>query len=159
MSSWKFFIIFYFANIFFLFKVRIWDVKPFASANRCIKTFEGRYSRLCICARFTHSRFPPFSQFDWHNLFSRTLYMSTGAPHGFEKNLIRPAWSPDGTQIASGAGDRTVVVWDVPSRRILYKLPGHKGCVNDVDFHPREPILVSGSTDHMLFLGEINPSK
>ncbi|RUS20404.1 u5 small nuclear ribonucleo protein 40 kDa protein-like protein [Endogone sp. FLAS-F59071] len=90
---------------------------------------------------------------------NRCIKTFEGAPHGFEKNLIRPAWSPDGTQIASGAGDRTVVVWDVPSRRILYKLPGHKGCVNDVDFHPREPILVSGSTDHMLFLGEINPSK
>ncbi|RUS35630.1 hypothetical protein BC938DRAFT_475185 [Jimgerdemannia flammicorona] len=90
---------------------------------------------------------------------NRCMKVFEGAPHGFEKNLIRPTWSPDGTQIAAGSGDRTVVVWDVPSRRILYKLPGHKGCVNDVDFHPREPILVSGSTDHMLFLGEINPSK
>lgn len=33
-----------------------------------------------------------------------------------------------------------MVVWDVGVRRIVYKLPGHKGVVNDVDWHPREPI-------------------
>ncbi|CAG8437578.1 10511_t:CDS:10 [Ambispora gerdemannii] len=80
-----------------------------------------------------------------------------GAPHGFEKNLIRPAWSSDALQIACGSGDRTVVIWDVATRRILYKLPGHKGSVNDVDFHPKEPIIVSGSTDRQIYLGEINP--
>ena len=33
-----------------------------------------------------------------------------------------------------------VYVWDTNSRRILYKLPGHDGSVNDVDFHPNELI-------------------
>ncbi|KAI9591778.1 CG3436-like protein [Syncephalis fuscata] len=82
-----------------------------------------------------------------------------GAPHGFEKNLLKVAWSPDGARIAAGSGDRTVVIWDVDTRRILYKLPGHKGCVNEVDFHPREPIVVSGSTDKTLYIGEINPPR
>ena len=31
-------------------------------------------------------------------------------------------------------------MWDTNSRRILYKLPGHDGSVNDVDFHPNELI-------------------
>lgn len=101
---------------------RMWDVKPFAPADRCVKMFEG-------------------------------------APQGYEKNLIRPCWSPDGNQIASGSSDRSVVVWEVLSRKILYKLPGHKGCVNDVDWHPKEPIIVSGSTDRSLYLGEVKPSQ
>jgi Prp8 binding protein len=100
----------------------MWDVKPFAPADRCVKMFEG-------------------------------------APQGYEKNLIRPCWSPDGNQIASGSSDRSVVVWEVLSRKILYKLPGHKGCVNDVDWHPKEPIIVSGSTDRSLYLGEVKPSQ
>ena len=42
--------------------------------------------------------------------------------------------------MASGSGDRFVYVWDTTSRRVLYKLPGHAGSVNEVDFHPTEPI-------------------
>lgn len=35
---------------------------------------------------------------------------------------------------------RFVYIWDTTSRRILYKLPGHAGSVNEVVFHPEEPI-------------------
>lgn len=64
-----------------------------------------------------------------------------GAPVGLEKNLIRASWDPKGEKIAAGSGDRSVVVWDVNSEKLLYKLPGHKGTVNDVRFSPNnEPI-------------------
>ena len=46
-------------------------------------------------------------------------------------------------------------VWDFASRNIRYKLPGHKGVVNEVAFHPKEPVLASCSHDKTLFLGEI----
>ena len=39
-----------------------------------------------------------------------------------------------------GGADRTVCIWDVESGKVLYKLPGHKGTVTSVDFHPKEPI-------------------
>lgn len=35
---------------------------------------------------------------------------------------------------------RFVYIWDTTSRRIVYKLPGHAGSVNEVVFHPEEPI-------------------
>lgn len=54
----------------------------------------------------------------------RELSTFDGAPHGFEKNLIRPCWSPDGDFIACGSGDRSVVVWSIAKHRIVYKLPG-----------------------------------
>lgn len=38
---------------------------------------------------------------------------------------------------------RFVYVWDTTSRRILYKLPGHAGSINEVAFHPDEPISKS----------------
>ncbi|SAM09551.1 hypothetical protein [Absidia glauca] len=85
----------------------------------------------------------------------RCLKVFEGAPHGFEKNLIRPTWSTDGTQVACGSADRSVVIWEVSTAKILYKLPGHKGCVNDVDWHPKEPIVMTGSTDKSIFLGEV----
>ena len=38
-----------------------------------------------------------------------------------------------------------------------YRLPGHRSIVNDVDFHPIEPIICSVSSDHSVILGEILP--
>lgn len=70
---------------------------------------------------------------------------------------------------------RFVYIWDTTSRRILYKLPGHLGSVNDVDFHKLEPIskeydsrkqmhahftfplsVLSASSDKQIYLGEFD---
>lgn len=86
----------------------------------------------------------------------RSIKTFDGAPAGFEKNLIKASWSPRGDKICAGSGDRTVVVWDARTAKLLYKLPGHKGSVNDVRFSPsEETIIVSGSTDRNLLLGEL----
>ncbi|ETE65037.1 U5 small nuclear ribonucleoprotein 40 kDa protein [Ophiophagus hannah] len=98
--------------------VRIWDVRPFAPKERCVKILQGNV-------------------------------------HNFEKNLLRCSWSPDGSKIAAGSADRFVYVWDTTSRRILYKLPGHAGSINEVAFHPEEPIVLSASSDKRLYMGEI----
>lgn len=86
----------------------------------------------------------------------RCIKVFTGHQHNFEKNLLRCAWSPDGGKVAAGSADKYLYIWDTTSRRILYKLPGHNGSVNDVDFHPNEPIVVSGASDKQLYLGEID---
>lgn len=104
----------------------------------------------------------------------------TGAPAGFEQTLIRCAWTKHdgGQRIAVGGGDRTVTVWEVETGKVLYKLPGHKGTVTSVDFHPRyviiltrfsisrgkladwyafrEPIILTGSKDTNMLLGELD---
>jgi len=78
-----------------------------------------------------------------------------GTVHTFEKNLLKCAWSPDGSKISAGSGDRFVYIIDVATRKILYKLPGHAGSVNEVAFHPKEPIIGSCSSDKNIFLGEL----
>ncbi|TDL30025.1 WD40 repeat-like protein [Rickenella mellea] len=82
-----------------------------------------------------------------------------GSPAGFESALLRGAWSRDdgGGRVAVGGADRMVCIWDVESGKILYKLPGHKGTVTAVDFHPKEPIVLTGSKDATMLLGEIEP--
>ncbi|CAH2043048.1 unnamed protein product, partial [Iphiclides podalirius] len=99
--------------------LRIWDVRPFAPAERCVKLLSGHQ-------------------------------------HNFERNLLRCAWSADGSKVGAGSADRFVYVWDTTSRRVLYKLPGHNGSVNAVDFHRSEPILLSASSDKQIYLGEID---
>ena len=87
--------------------LRTWDIRPFAPADRSIRTYDG-------------------------------------APTGLEKTLLRASWDPKGEKICAGAGDRTAVVWDARSGKLLYKLPGHRGTVNDVRFSPtEEPISKS----------------
>ncbi|XP_015071049.1 U5 small nuclear ribonucleoprotein 40 kDa protein isoform X1 [Solanum pennellii] len=98
--------------------LRIWDMRPYAPQNRCVKILEGHQ-------------------------------------HNFEKNLLKCSWSPDGSKVTGGSSDRMVYVWDTTSRRILYKLPGHTGCVNECVFHPNEPIVGSCSSDKQMYLGEI----
>ncbi|TVY90719.1 U5 small nuclear ribonucleoprotein 40 kDa protein [Lachnellula willkommii] len=79
-----------------------------------------------------------------------------GAPAGMEKNLIKASWDFDGKKIAAGSGDGTAVVWDVNSGKLLYKLPGHKGTVNCAELSPSsDPIILSGSSDRNLLLGEL----
>ncbi|KAH8106504.1 WD40 repeat-like protein [Phellopilus nigrolimitatus] len=90
---------------------------------------------------------------------SRVHRTLLGAPAGFEHTLLRAAWSRDdgGGRVAVGGADRMVCIWDVESAKILYKLPGHKGTVTAVDFHPKEPIILTGSKDATMLLGELEP--
>ncbi|KAJ3734604.1 U5 snRNP complex subunit [Lentinula guzmanii] len=86
-----------------------------------------------------------------------------GAPAGFENTLLKGAWTKDeevhggkpGQRVAVGGADRMVCVWEVESGKLVYKLPGHKGTVTSVDFHPKEPILLTGSKDGTMLLGEL----
>lgn len=45
-------------------------------------------------------------------------------------------------------------MWDVTTQRIVYKLPGHKGVCNEVDW--TDSIIASASNDKTLFIGELN---
>ncbi|RXW25400.1 hypothetical protein EST38_g397 [Candolleomyces aberdarensis] len=87
----------------------------------------------------------------------RTLH---GSPAGFENTLLREAWSREdgGRRVAVGGADRMVCIWEVENSKLLYKLPGHKGTVTSVDFHSKEPIILTGSKDGTMPLGEIEPA-
>jgi len=87
----------------------------------------------------------------------RCVKVFTGHQHNYEKNLLHCSWSPDGAMVAAGSSDRNVYVWDTATRKIQYKLPGHMGTVNDVDFHSLEPIVMSVGSDKQIYLGEFEP--
>ena len=84
-------------------------------------------------------------------------HISRDAPL-FAQNLLRCDWSPDGSRVTAGSGDRLVYVWETATRNLVYKLPGHTGSVNEVCFHPKENIIASCGSDKQIFLGEIAPS-
>jgi Prp8 binding protein len=69
---------------------------------------------------------------------NRHIRTFDGAQTGMERNLFKANWDPKGQKIAAASGDRTVVIWEAGTGKLLYKLPGHKGAVNDVVFSPSE---------------------
>lgn len=67
-----------------------------------------------------------------------------GAPTGHERNLLKASWDSKGEKIAAGSGDQSVAIWEARTGKLLNKLPGHRGAVNDVRFHPLgEPLCKS----------------
>lgn len=71
------------------------------------------------------------------------------------QHLRTPAWDPTGARVAVGAADSTFTIWDVSTGRLLFKLPGHRGTVTCCDWHPKEPVVLSGGADRQVFMGEI----
>ena len=63
------------------------------------------------------------------------------------------AFDPYGLRIASGGKDTEIVVWDVVNQSGLFRLKGHKGPVNKVEFMQQHSwILISASSDTFIKL-------
>ncbi|KAH8598479.1 WD40-repeat-containing domain protein [Bisporella sp. PMI_857] len=62
------------------------------------------------------------------------------------------AFSPDGKQVVSGSGDKTVRLWDAATGAALQTLEGHTDFVYFVAFSPDGKQIVSGSWDKIVQL-------
>lgn len=112
----------------------MWDIKPFAHGDRCVRVFQGAphglEQNLHACAWSKDNRYIGAAGGD------RTVVMRSMGPWC---NDVRSVLMPC---VVATSHRRRVrqVVWDADTARMLYKLPGHKGSVVGVDFHPKEPI-------------------
>ena len=64
---------------------------------------------------------------------------------GHDKNVSTIAFSPDGSAVAAGAEDKTIILWDVESGRSLGTLAGHTETVSSLLFEHDGETLLSGS--------------
>lgn len=80
-----------------------------------------------------------------------------GHLQGNEKGLIRGSWSHDGLYISCGSADKCVYIWDTNTRKIVQKLGGHTGTVNQVDmcFINGKNYLASCSNDKNIIVSEL----
>ncbi|KAA8628623.1 hypothetical protein SMACR_09419 [Sordaria macrospora] len=84
-------------------------------------------------------RSKPAIESDW-NACLQTL-------EGHSNVVCSVAFSPDGQRLASGAGDRTIKIWDAASGSCLQILEGHSNGVCSVAFSPDGQRLASGADD------------
>jgi len=62
------------------------------------------------------------------------------------------AFSPDGKQVVSGSGDKTVRLWNTATGALLQTLEGHSASVYSIAFSPDGKQVVSGSRDNTVRL-------
>jgi glycine betaine/proline transport system substrate-binding protein len=68
-------------------------------------------------------------------------------------NLV---FSPDGTTLASGSADNTIILWDMVLGQRLVTLEAHTDDVTTVAFSPDGTTLASGSQDQTIILWEVD---
>lgn len=78
---------------------------------------------------------------------------------GHSEDVTALATSADGRFLASGAFDKTVVLWDLDTREEVRTLYGHALQLRCLAFSPDGSLLASGSTDRTVRLWEVETGR
>jgi WD40 repeat protein len=94
------------------------------------------------------------------NLVKTINARSGGVNSGTYRPLVNSvAYSPDGTTIISGSGDKTIKLWDIASGNLLGTFKGHSHSVESVAFSSDGKTFVSGSLDLTVGLWDISKNR
>jgi WD40 repeat protein/tRNA A-37 threonylcarbamoyl transferase component Bud32 len=74
---------------------------------------------------------------------------------GHEGTVRALAVSPDGRILASGGDDRFIVLWELPSGRLLARWEAHDAAISALAFKPDGSVLVSGAADGLVKLWDL----
>jgi len=69
---------------------------------------------------------------------------------GHEDQVTALAFSPDGTLLASGSEDTTIVFWEVETGEVKWPSIGHWASVTSLTFHPDGRSMLSGGEDNKI---------
>lgn len=76
--------------------------------------------------------------------------------HGHTSYVFSVAFHPQGSMLASGSADGSIMLWDITHPESgARRLTGHTGAVNGVAFSPDGQLLASGSSDGSIILWDV----
>ncbi|KAJ3326905.1 hypothetical protein HDU76_012534 [Blyttiomyces sp. JEL0837] len=140
------------------FNLILWN----AESGDIIKRFDmdSVGKRLhCIATQFINSA----GKAIWSESRQITIYdLETSTSKqlvGHSENVTCVSLSLDGARAVSGGRDMSVIVWDIESGKILWKLDGHSDWISAVRFSPDGRKVVSGSRDHTVRIWDIESGR
>jgi WD40 repeat protein len=68
-------------------------------------------------------------------------------------------FSPDGSTLGSGSNDKTVILWDVATRREKARLLGHQDRISSLAFSPDGGTLATASADQSVILWDLTNNR
>lgn len=69
---------------------------------------------------------------------------------GHKEDVRCVAFSPDGTKVASGSHDNSVIIWDLATGKVLSILRGHTNNIMSVSFTPDGKKIISAGQDNLV---------
>src|SRR3990172_6419545 len=87
------------------------------------------------------------------------MFMDVHCFGGHTSAVRSVCFSPDGRLAATGSTDKTAILWDVCSGRIVRRLEGHSEGVRSVCFSPDGRQLLTGSADKRAILWDVSSGR
>ncbi|MBD2255300.1 NACHT and WD repeat domain-containing protein [Nostoc parmelioides] len=131
--------------------VRVWDANTGVPIGNPLKGHESSVYSVAYSpdGKYIVSGGPDNTILIWNAKrgaqMGRPLVHESATPH--EDWTYSVMFSPDGQRIISGSG-RTILIWDVNTRRLINTLQGHTDSVYSVAFSPNGQYIVSGGEDN-----------
>jgi WD40 repeat protein len=119
--------------------------------------YKGNIPDFCFSPSGNVIIFPERNRISFYDTGSKALLNQWSEGHS--RQILSLDISADSLYLASGGLDSTVMVWDLPTGKIIQKLRDFKGVVTTLNFSPAKKLLAAGSSDKSVTVYDLTGNK